>query len=323
MHFVTLIKEKILYGSTITKNEALMLFSQPLEELCQNANEIRKHYCQNTFDICTIINAKSGRCSENCKYCAQSIHHDADCQDYPLLSADEIISHAKYNADRGVQRYSLVTSGKTLVEQELEQICSVVEQMKTSVPIEICGSFGLLTKEQYTRLYQVGLTRIHNNLETSKNNFPNMCTTHTFEDKVTAIGFAKEVGMYICSGGIFGIGESLEDRIDLAFSLKALNVKSVPINVLNPIKGTPYENLQPLSEDEIRRIVAVYRFILPCAFIRLAGGRNLLHDKGRSCFLSGANAAISGDMLTTSGFSIEADLKMIAELGFEVKKNHG
>ncbi|WP_313527279.1 biotin synthase BioB [Anaerotignum sp.] len=319
MSFITLIKEKILNGSSITKEEALQLFSQPLDELCQNANEIRMHYCQNNFDICTIINAKSGRCSENCKYCAQSIHHNTNCEEYPLLTTEEIVCNARYNAEKGVLRYSLVTSGRTLSEHELTKICSTVHQIKNAVPIHICGSFGLLKKEQYQRLYDAGLTRIHNNLETSKNNFPNMCTTHTFEDKVAAIGNAKEVGMYICSGGIFGIGESIRDRIDLAFSLNELGVKSVPINLLNPIKGTPYEDLTPLSEEEIRRIVAVYRFILPRAFIRLAGGRGLLNDKGRSCFLSGANAVISGDMLTTAGISIETDLQMIGELGFEVK----
>ncbi len=193
-----------------------------------------------------------------------------------------------------------------------------MQRIKGSIPIRICGSFGLLNGSQYRKLYKAGLTRIHNNLETSKNNFPNMCTTHSFEDKITAIEAAKNAGMSICSGGIFGIGESVQDRIDLAFSLKELGVKSIPINLLNPIKGTPYENNRPLTDEEIRRVVAVYRFILPTAFIRLAGGRGLLADKGRACFLSGANAAISGDMLTTLGISIETDMKMIRELGFEV-----
>lgn len=322
MSFIYEMKEKVIKGLVITKDEAIKLYTHPLDELCQGANEIRKHYCKNIFDICTIINAKSGRCSENCKYCAQSIHYDTNCEEYPLLSSKEIISHAKYNLEQGVLRYSLVTSGRTLSDREIERVCEIVAQIKETVPIKVCGSFGLLKKEQYKRLFQAGLTRIHNNLETSKANFPNMCTTHSFEDKVSAIGFAKEAEMYICSGGIFGIGESIQDRIDLAFSLKELGIKSVPINLLNPVKGTPYEGLTPLGVEELRRIVAVYRFILPDAFIRLAGGRGLLWDKGRSCFLSGANAAISGDMLTTSGISIKTDLEMIANLGFEVKLIH-
>ncbi|WMI79828.1 biotin synthase BioB [Anaerotignum sp. MB30-C6] len=321
MDFITEIKGKVLKKLPITQEDAFHLFSQPLDELCRAANEIRIHFCQDTFDICTIINAKSGHCSENCKYCAQSMHYDTSCEEYPLLSSEEIVNHAKYNCEQGVLRYSLVTSGRTLGDDEVEKVCATVAEIKEKVPIQVCGSFGLLKKEQYQRLYESGLTRIHNNLETSKSNFPNMCTTHSFEDKVSAIGLAKEAGMYICSGGIFGIGESIQDRIDLAFSLKELGIKSIPINLLNPVKGTPYEGLKPLGEEEIRRIVAVYRFILPDAYIRLAGGRGLLLDKGRSCFLSGANAAISGDMLTTAGISIETDLKMIAELGFEVKSH--
>ena len=201
----------------------------------------------------------------------------------------------------------------------MDKICKATEKIKNECSIKVCGSFGLLTHKQYKRLYNTGLTRIHNNLETSKEYFPKMCTTHSFEDKLEAITNAHQAGMSICSGGIFGIGESVEDRISLAFSLEKLGIKSVPINLLNPIKGTPYENNIPLSSDELCRIVAVYRFVMPDAFIRLAGGRGLLADKGKACFLSGANAAISGDMLTTSGITVESDMQMIKELGFEVE----
>jgi len=318
MSLIHEIKQKVLKREIITPYQTLQLFDAPIDELCNAADEIRHHFCGNTFDICTIINAKSGRCFEDCKFCAQSAHYNTKCEQYSLLSVQEIFDSAKYNADKGILRYSLVTSGKTLSDKEIESVCQTVRKIIRSVPIRVCGSFGLLNDSQYKKLYEAGLTRIHNNLETSEKNFPNMCTTHSFTDKITAINSAKNAGMTICSGGIFGIGESVQDRIDLAFSLKELGVKSIPINLLNPVKGTPYENNTPLTSEEVRRIVAVFRFILPEAFIRLAGGRGLLADKGRSCFLSGANAAISGDMLTTAGISIDTDMKMIKELGFEV-----
>lgn len=318
MSFIHEVKQKVLGREEMTQAEALRLFSEPAAELCAAADEVRRHFCGDAFDVCTIINAKSGRCSEDCKFCAQSAHYDTECEQYALLSEEEIFTGAKYNADKGIFRYSLVTSGKTLSDSEVDSVCRAARRIISLLPVRVCGSFGLLSAAQFGRLRSAGITRIHNNLETSERNFPNMCTTHSFADKIAAINSAKKAGMTICSGGILGIGENARDRVDLAFSLKALGVGSVPINLLNPVKGTPHENIPPLASEEIRRIVAVFRFILPEAFIRLAGGRSLLEDKGRSCFLSGANAAISGDMLTTAGISIDADMKMIKELGFEV-----
>ncbi len=319
MSIVQLCKNQILEGKAITKSQAMELYNQNLEELSKAANEIREHFCKNVFDICTIINAKSGRCSENCKYCAQSTHFDTNCEVYPLLASEEIIKHARYHAEKGILRYSLVTSGRNLENAEIDKVCQIIEELKGKVNIQICGSFGLLTKEQYEKLFHAGLKRIHNNLETSSHYFPKMCTTHHFEDKVSSITAAKEAGMNVCSGGIFGLGESVEDRIDLAFSLVKLGIKSVPINLLNPIQGTPCQSNIPLTDEELVRIVAIYRFILPDTFIRLAGGRGLLEDQGKRCFESGANAAISGDMLTTTGISVETDLQMVRKLEFEVK----
>ena len=195
-------------------------------------------------------------------------------------------------------------------------MCDAIREIKSRIKIEVCVSFGLLTKEQFERVKEAGASRVHNNLETSRRYFPNVCTTHTFEDKVNAIRAAKAAGLAVCSGGIMGLGETREDRIDMAFTLRELGVKSVPVNMLNPIAGTPYEENPRLTAADMRRIAAVYRFILPDASIRLAGGRGLLEDKGKSCFRSGANAAISGDMLTTSGYTIESDLEMIHRLGY-------
>ena len=184
------------------------------------------------------------------------------------------------------------------------------------LPIEVCVSLGLLNKEQYRRIFHAGAFRVHNNLETSEAFFPNICTTHTFSEKISAIKAAKAAGMQVCSGGIIGLGETMEDRVDLAISLRELAVSSVPLNILNPICGTPLEHQPPLSYEEILRTVAVFRFLLPSAAIRLAGGRGLMPDKGKACFLSGANAAISGDMLTTSGITIENDMRIIRDCGF-------
>lgn len=316
MSVIDELKEKVLNAQTVSREEALSLYDEPLKMLCQAANEIRKHFCGDGFDICTIINGKSGRCSENCKYCAQSAYYNTAAKEYPLLDTKEIVKQAKYNADRGVLRYSIVTSGRALSDLEVEQMCEAIREIKRNVKIEVCVSFGLLNEIQFGKVKEAGASRVHNNLETSRRNFPNICTTHTFEDKITAIKAAKAAGLSVCSGGIMGLGETKEDRVDMALSLRELEVKSVPINMLNPIPGTPYENNQKLTEKDMRRIAAIYRFILPDASIRLAGGRGIMEDKGEGCFCSGANAVISGGMLTTSGYTIESDMDMIRRLGY-------
>lgn len=316
---INTLKNEIIRGRRITMDEAIRLYNQPLKELCEGADEIRKHFCSNGFDICTIINGKCGRCSENCRFCAQSAHNHTGVEEYPLLSAEEITEEAKKNDRQGVLRYSIVTSGKRLSDPEVDRMCDAVRRIRKETGIAVCVSFGLLNEEQYRKLKEAGVTRVHNNLETSRRNFPKVCTTHTFDDKIAAIRAAQAAGLSVCSGGIMGMGETPEDRIDMAFTLRELGIKSVPVNMLNPIKGTPLEHNQRLNAEDMCRIVAVYRFILPDASIRLAGGRGLLPDKGRSCFLAGANAAISGDMLTTAGITVETDMKMLNDLGYEVR----
>ena len=319
MELLEKLTEKVLGKGKITKDEALKLYDMPLEELCEAADRIRKHFCKDGFDICTIVNGKSGRCSENCKYCAQSSFYHTSAKEYSLLDKEEILRQARYNAQKGVLRYSIVTSGKKLPDKEVDEMCDIIKEIRKTVGISVCVSFGLLNKEQFAKLKEAGASRVHNNLETSRRNFPNVCTTHTFADKIQAIQAAKEAGLTVCSGGILGLGETVEDRIDLALSLRELEIKSVPINLLNPIPGTPYENNPVLSEEEMRRTVAVFRFLLPEASLRLAGGRGLLKDKGESCFCSGANAVISGDMLTTSGYTIDSDMKLIKKLGYKAE----
>ena len=309
----------VLQGKQISREEALWLYQQPLEALCRKADEIRAHFCSNGFDICTIINGKSGRCSENCRFCAQSAHNHTGAEEYPLLPNEEILAQAKVNDAQGVLRYSIVTSGKRLSDEEVERMCHAVRQIRKETTIAVCISFGLLNEIQYRKLKEAGVTRVHNNLETSRRNFPNVCTTHTFDDKINAIRAAQAAGLSVCSGGIMGLGETVEDRIDMALTLRELGIRSVPVNMLNPIPGTPFAQNKKLTSEDMCRIVAVYRFLLPDASIRLAGGRGLLADKGKSCFRSGANAAISGDMLTTAGITVATDMELLKELGYEVR----
>lgn len=323
MSFVLDIKEKVINGYNITKEEALKLYNSPLDELTESANEIRKYFCGNKFDICTIINAKSGKCSEDCKYCAQSIFYNTNIDEYPILEKEKILKDAKNNDENGILRYSLVTSGRCLTDSEIENVCDIVREIKNNTNIQVCVSLGLLKEEQFKKLKEAGVTRIHNNIETSRQYFNSVCTTHTFDDKLETIKAAQRAGLTVCSGGIMGIGESISDRIDMAFTLRDIGINSVPINMLNPIPGTPYENLKPLTINDMKRIVAVYRFILPKASIRLAGGRGLMKDSGKECFTSGANAAISGNMLTTSGITIETDLKLLEELGYKKELCNG
>lgn len=310
---------RIIGGYLITREEALFLYKEDLGDLTRYADMIRDYFCGNQFDMCTIINGKSGLCSENCKFCAQSSHYNTGSKVYSLLSEEEILADAKKNADQGVMRYSIVTAGRSLSDGEVDRMCQIIRRIKEEVHISVCVSFGLLKEDQFRRLKEAGAERVHNNLETSENFFPSVCTSHSFSDKVQAIRAAQAAGLDVCSGGIMGLGEGIEDRIDMALSLRNLGIDSIPVNMLNPIPGTPMEKYESLDEKEMQRIIAVYRFILPKAFIRLAGGRGLMSDKGKACFMSGANAAISGDMLTTAGITVDKDKKLLEELDYMIK----
>ena len=301
----------------ISKSEATELLNTDLKVLSYCAEQIRKKFCDSKFDMCSIINGKSGKCSENCKFCAQSAHYKTNIKEYSLFDTNSVFNVAKHNWNKKVKRFSIVTSGKKLTDEEIDLVCKTYEKINKECNIMLCASMGLLTKQQFIKLKKSGVSRYHCNLETSREFFPNICTTHTYDDKINAINIAKKTGFEICSGGIFGMGETFQDRIDMFFELYNLGVKSVPINILNPIKNTPFENNKILSQEEVLRIVAIARFILPDAFIRLAGGRLLFKDKGVSLFSSGANATITGDMLTTNGTSIGEDFNTIKKLGFK------
>lgn len=316
MCMIERLTEKAISGGGIDRADAAELAKAPLEELCAAADKIRREVCGDIFDLCSITNAKCGRCSENCRYCAQSAHYNAGVEEYPLIDPKTAARQASENEAAGILRFSLVTSGKKLSDEEVGKVCEVIHEIKKSCGISVCGSFGLLSRDQFSRLKDAGLSRVHNNLETSRRYFPYICTTHTYDDKLNAIRAAQEAGLEVCSGGIMGLGETMEDRIDMAVELRELGIRSVPVNMLNPIKGTPMEGRSTLTNDEMRRICAVFRFINPSASIRLAGGRGLMEDKGESCFRSGANAAITMNMLTTSGITAGEDMDILKRLNY-------
>ena len=316
MDIINTLKEKIIGGGLIDKSEAMSLLNVDIEQLCAAADEIRSKLNGSKIDTCTILNGKSGLCTENCKYCAQSAHNHTGVKEYPMLTVSEIVEHGLENAKLGVDRFDVVTAGLRLYDAEVDTLCKAYSQIKEQTDLELCSSNGLLSYEQFVRLHDAGVTRIHNNLETSRRFFPSVCTTHTYDEKIETIRAAKKAGMEICSGGIIGMGETMEDRIDMALELQSLGVRSIPINVLMPIKGTALENQPPLSNEEILRTVALFRFINPKSDIRLAGGRKLLEDHGRQAFKSGANASIIGNMLTSIGNNVDEDFAMFEELGF-------
>lgn len=313
---VVKLKEKVLKGYDINEEEAMFLYNSDFNLLKESANEIREFYMKDSFDLCTIINAKSGSCSENCKFCAQSAHYSTNVDSYALLDDETIINDAIKQKNQGILRYSIVTSGKKLSDEDVLKEAEIIKKLKEVCDIEVCISNGLLSYENFKILKEAGASRVHNNLEASESFFPSICTTHSINDKIRAIKDARRAGLEVCSGGIIGLGENRAQRIEMAMKLRELNIKSIPINVLSPIPNTPLGNNETLSEEEVIRTIAVYRFILKDSFIRLAGGRALFEDKGKSIFKSGANAAISGDMLTTSGINTKLDLEMLKELNY-------
>lgn len=323
--FIKGLEKEILDGGAIEFEEAMKLASiediENLEQLCNIANNIRHVFCGNEVDLCTIMNAKSGRCSEDCKFCAQSAHYKTNVEVYDLVSKEAVLNLAKENEAEGVNRFSLVTSGRGLAGSNFTKVLDIYEELNKEVKMNLCASLGIVGYDDLLKLRKKGITMYHHNLETSREYYEEICTTHSYDERINTINAAKEAGMTICSGGIIGLGETFKDRIKLAFQLRDLEVKSIPVNVLNPVKGTPLENSESLSQEEILKTIAIFRLVNPEALIRLAGGRNLIDEFGKNCFNAGANATITGNYLTTSGNKICDDKKMIRSLKLEVRKN--
>lgn len=312
--------QEIIDGRRITREDDLSFFlTCDLKELCEGADRIRAHFVGSKVDLCSIINGRSGRCPEDCKYCAQSAHNHTDCEIYDFLPEEQIVEACRLNEREGVDRFSIVTSGRALSGEEFEKALHAYETMHRECRIDLCASMGFLSEEQLHRLHEAGVTSYHHNIETSKRNFPNICTTHTYEQKLETLKKVKAEGMCACSGGIIGMGETWEDRLDMAVSLAELGIDSIPLNALMPIKGTPLENMPPLTEAEILRTIAFFRYINPAANIRLAAGRALLTGDGETAFRSGASATITGNMLTTAACAtIRSDREMLKNMGRDV-----
>lgn len=323
MDAITLAQE-IMDGRRITRDDDLSFFiTCDLDGLCKGADMIREKFVGDKVDLCSIINGRSGRCPEDCKYCAQSAYNHTDCEVYDFLPEEKIVEACKMNESEGVDRFSIVTAGKALTGEEFDKAIHAYETMKKECKIDLCASMGFLSAEQLHRLHEAGVTSYHHNIETSRRNFPNICTTHTYDMKIETLKKVKEEGMYACSGGIIGMGETWEDRLDMAVSLAEVGVDSIPINALMPISGTPLEGLERLTEPEILRTVAFFRYINPKADIRLGAGRALLTNDGELAFKSGVSATITGNMLTTVACAtIRSDRQLLKDMGRDVTPDY-
>lgn len=316
------LKERVLAKGAVSREEASMLGTYPdLDALCDAANEIREAFCGDEVDSCSIVNARSGRCSEDCKWCAQSAHHHTHCDIYEMLPIEDMLEAAGRNDREGIHRFSLVTSGRGMTRRDLEKFCEAIRVLKEKTGLYLCASMGLLGEEEMRMLKEAGVERYHCNMETDSVNFARLCTTHSHADKKRTIAAARAVGLDVCSGGIIGMGESMEDRINFAFELAELDVDSVPVNILNPIPGTPLADTPLISEEEVIRTIAVFRFILPGKAIRFAGGRmRLSHESMLRIMRGGMSGVLMGDMLTTVSNTIADDRKLFAEAGMKFSK---
>jgi len=315
--------ENILGGEAIDQDFAWTILNArgwELTEILSGAQRIREHYFGRNVELCSIINAKSGRCAENCAFCAQSSHHGTQAPVYPLKSKAEILAGAREAASQGSHCFGIVTSG-TRAEpgDEFNRILEALREIKTATPIEPSASLGILDEAAAEALAEAGCVTYHHNLETARSFFPQICTTHAYDEDVATVRRAKAAGMKVCCGGIFGLGESLEQRIEFALTLRELEVDSVPLNFLNPIAGTPLEHQKDLAPLDCVRIIALFRYMMPGRRISVCGGREKnFRDLQSWIFTAGASGTMVGNYLTTSGRDRETDLQMFADLGVSI-----
>ncbi len=285
--------------------------------LIGQADQTRRIHRGDQVRLCGIVNAKSGNCPQDCAFCAQSAHNDAVIDRYPLISAEDMTSKARELSRSKISRFGIVTSGRSIDrDEEIEEIAQAVARITDELPTAPCASLGMLSKEHFQRLREAGLTRYHHNLETAASFYPNICTTQDYQDSVQTVERAKEVGLQVCSGGLFGMGESPSQRVELLEALRNLDVDSLPINFLNPIPGTKLEGMHQLTPQDCLKIVAVARLMMPDKEIRVCGGRETnLRDMQSWIFPAGADGMMVGGYLTTTGRRVEDDLQMLEDLG--------
>ncbi|MBD3270925.1 MAG: biotin synthase BioB [Elusimicrobia bacterium] len=322
MLFIDLVDcaNRVVGGHEVSRAEAagLCQYDTDLCDLMHEANRVREHAFGNTIKFCSIINARSGRCSEDCRFCAQSSHYGAQVAEFPLVSLDDMVSRGKQAYGQGARGFSIVTSGRSVeTDEDFNRIAEAISRLGTNNRYT-CASLGMISEEKARHLKEKGLTKFHHNLETSPSFFSSICSTHTIDEKKETISNAKKAGLQVCSGGIFGLGETWEQRIEMAFALKELGVDSIPINFINPIPGTPFETNPLLNPRDALRIIAVFRFIFPEKDIIVCGGREqTLRDLQALMYYAGANGTMLGNYLTTAGRKPEEDLQMAQDLGLE------
>jgi biotin synthase len=315
------LKNKIVSGRSINKLEAAFISKiqkSDLFNLFSAANSIRTKFREDSVDLCAIVNAKSGACPEDCSYCAQSSKSKTEIAVYPLLQSDVILEKAMEAKEAGVKRFCVVTSGRKTDKNEIKKIASIIKNIR-GMELLPCATLGLLNKAELLLLKENGLERYHHNLETSERFFPEICRTHTYYDKLKTIEAAKSAGLSVCSGGIFGMGETWQDRIDMAFAIKELNIDSIPLNFLIPVKGTSMGDRDFLHPFEALKIISLYRFILPEKEIRVCGGRiQTLGEFNSWVFMAGADSLLTGNYLTTTGRTYKDDLRLIEQYGLRI-----
>lgn len=310
---------KVLSGDEITETEAYFLTEiKDTDALCEAARQITQTFVSDEFDSCSIINVRSGRCPENCKWCAQSAHYRTGCDEHGVVPVDDCVEAARKNKENGIRRFSLVASGKAASGNDFTEICTALAAIRERVGISTCASLGLLSREDFKRLHEAGVNRYHCNLETAPSHFPDLCTTHTIADKIKTIEAARAEGLEICSGGIIGMGETEHQRVEFALTLRSIKPASIPINILCPINGTPLQSQAPLSEEDILRTIAIFRIVNPRVQLRFAGGRSKLSRDGQIKALRiGINGGIVGDLLTTIGSQVAQDRQLVGEAGLK------
>lgn len=316
--------EKGLSGTGLTTEEARALTRLPdssLYEILSVSERVRRHHLGVEVNLCSIVNAKSGLCKEDCSFCSQSVKYSTGVDEYPMAGPEKIVTAAREAAAFGAREFSIVTSGTAIEkERDIAALSEALKSMKGEVEMERCASLGILTRETLARLKESGLESYHHNLETGRSFFPKVCTTHDYEQDVEVVRTAKELGFHVCSGGIFGLGEGWDVRVELFMTLKELGVDSIPINFLNPRPGTPLEGAKNLTPVECLRIIALGRLILPMTDIVICGGRQVnLRDLQPLIFAAGANGMMVGNYLTTPGRDPREDLQMLTDLGLRPK----